>query len=40
MTNKPLKIFLDVGAYRGETLAIALEDKYGFDKFYCFEPVS
>jgi len=34
------KIFLDVGAHTGETLAIALGDKYGFDKIYCFEPVA
>lgn len=34
-----MKIFLDVGAHLGETLAIALEAKYGFDKLYCFEPV-
>lgn len=33
------KIFLDVGAHQGETLKIALEDKYNFDKLYCFEPV-
>ena len=33
------KIFLDVGAHTGETLAIALEEKYAFDKIYCFEPV-
>jgi FkbM family methyltransferase len=35
-----MKIFLDVGAHIGQTLKIALEDKYGFDKIYCFEPVS
>lgn len=34
-----MKIFLDVGAHIGETLEIALESKYGFDKLYCFEPV-
>lgn len=34
-----MKIFLDVGAHFGETLNIALEVKYGFDKLYCFEPV-
>lgn len=37
--ERPLKIFLDVGAHIGQTLKIAQEDKYGFDKFYCFEPV-
>ncbi|MGD0523102.1 MAG: FkbM family methyltransferase [Candidatus Microgenomates bacterium] len=34
-----MKIFLDVGAHIGQTLKIALEDKYKFDKIYCFEPV-
>lgn len=37
--DKKMKIFLDVGAHVGETLKIALEDKYAFDKLYCFEPV-
>lgn len=37
---KKNRIFLDVGAHVGETLAIALEAKYGFDKLYCFEPVT
>ena len=37
---KKNKIFLDVGAHIGETLTIALEDLYGFDKLYCFEPVT
>jgi len=35
-----MKIFLDVGAHTGETLMVALEDKYSFDKIYCFEPIS
>lgn len=35
-----MKIFLDIGAHTGETLAIALEEKYHFDKIYCFEPIS
>lgn len=35
-----MKIFLDVGAHKGETAQIALEDAYGFDKIYCFEPVA
>lgn len=35
-----MKIFLDVGAHTGETLQTAIEDTYGFDKIYCFEPVS
>ena len=34
-----MKIFLDVGAHKGETLEIALEAKYGFDRLDCFEPV-
>lgn len=34
-----MKIFLDVGAYKGETLGVAMEEKYAFDKLYCFEPV-
>lgn len=34
-----MKIFLDVGAHIGQTLKIALENKYHFDKIYCFEPV-
>ena len=33
-----MKIFLDVGAHIGETLEIALDPKYGFDKIYAFEP--
>lgn len=40
LNDKKMKIFLDVGAHIGQTLAIALEDKYGFDKIYCFEPVT
>ena len=35
-----MKIFLDVGAHIGQTLEIALEDKYNFEKIFCFEPVS
>lgn len=34
-----MKIFLDVGAHTGQTLAIALEEKYNFEKIVCFEPV-
>lgn len=29
---------LDVGAHRGETLAVALEPKWGFERIYSFEP--
>ena len=32
------KVFLDVGAHRGQTLAAALERD--FDRIHCFEPVS
>jgi len=35
-----MKIFLDVGAHIGQTTKIALEEKYGFDKVFCFEPVA
>lgn len=37
--QKKKKIFLDIGAHFGESLKIALEPKYDFDKLYCFEPV-
>lgn len=37
--GKAKRIFLDVGAHIGTTLAIALESKYKFDKIFCFEPV-
>ena len=33
------KIFLDVGGHIGETLKVALDPKYNFDKVFCFEPV-
>ena len=35
-----MKIFLDVGAHIGETLEVAIDKKYGFDKIYCFEPAT
>lgn len=34
------KIFLDVGAYVGDTALAVLDYKYKFDEIYCFEPVS
>ena len=34
-----MKIFLDVGAHKGQTASAVLEDSYGFEKIYCFEPV-
>jgi len=33
-----MKIFLDVGAHIGQTLEIALEDKYNFEKIF-FGPI-
>ena len=35
-----MKVFLDVGAFRGETLKVALHPEFGFDKLYSFEPCS
>ena len=34
-----VKVFLDVGSNRGQTVSVVLEPKYGFDRIYCFEPV-
>lgn len=34
-----MKIFLDVGANKGKVTWAALEDSFGFDKIYAFEPV-
>jgi FkbM family methyltransferase len=34
-----MRIFLDVGAHRGETLAAVLSPEFGFDRIVCFEPV-
>ena len=34
-----MKIFLDLGAYTGDTLTIALKAYPDFDKFYAFEPL-
>ena len=34
-----MKAFLDVGSNRGQTVRVALEPKYEFDRIYCFEPV-
>lgn len=34
-----MKVFLDVGSNRGQTVRAALEPKYEFDRIYCFEPV-
>ena len=35
-----MKIFIDLGAYTGDTLRIALEVYKHFDRFYAFEPFS
>lgn len=35
-----MKIFLDVGAFDGDTAKAVLTGNYNFDKIYCFEPVS
>jgi len=35
-----MRIFLDVGGHHGETLDVALDPRWGFDKIYCFEPAS
>jgi FkbM family methyltransferase len=34
-----MKIFLDIGAHQGGTLAIIRHPRYKFDRIYCFEPV-
>ncbi|MFA4890700.1 MAG: FkbM family methyltransferase [Candidatus Paceibacterota bacterium] len=33
-----MRIFLDVGAYTGDTAKAVLSSKHYFDKIYCFEP--
>jgi FkbM family methyltransferase len=33
-----MKVFLDVGAHRGQTLAAVLDQQLGFDRIVCFEP--
>ncbi|MEV1068818.1 FkbM family methyltransferase [Streptomyces sp. NPDC050263] len=33
-----MRIFLDVGGHYGETLDVALDPRWGFDKVFCFEP--
>ena len=32
------KLFLDVGAHVGETLAVAQDPRWAFDRIFCFEP--
>ncbi|MFA5830886.1 MAG: class I SAM-dependent methyltransferase [Candidatus Paceibacterota bacterium] len=33
-----MKIFLDIGAWKGDTAKSVLTSKHDFDKIYCFEP--
>ncbi len=33
-----MKIFLDIGAWKGDTAQSVLTSKHHFDKIYCFEP--
>ena len=35
-----IKILVDVGAHNGETLRVALDPKWGFDRIYSIEPSS
>jgi FkbM family methyltransferase len=35
-----MKVFLDVGAHRGQTLNAVLDPQLRFDKIVCFEPAS
>ena len=34
------KVLVDVGAHTGETLSVAMQEKWGFDQIYSFEPAS
>jgi hypothetical protein len=34
------KVFLDVGGHVGETLTVAMEPRWGFDRIWTFEPAS
>lgn len=34
------KVMIDVGAHLGETLGVAMEPAWGFDRIYSFEPAS
>lgn len=33
-----MRIFIDIGAWKGDTAKDVLTSKYDFDKIYCFEP--
>jgi len=35
-----MRVMLDVGAHYGETLDVALDPRWGFDKVYSFEPAT
>lgn len=35
-----LRVFMDVGAHYGETLDVALDPGWGFDRLYSFEPAA
>ena len=35
-----MRIFLDVGAHDGETLDVALDPRWGFERIHSFEPAS
>lgn len=35
-----MKVFIDLGAYIGDTLEMALKEYRSFDRFYAFEPLS
>lgn len=32
------KVMIDVGAHLGETLSVAMDPRWSFDRIYCFEP--
>lgn len=32
------KVLVDIGAHLGETLEVALDERWGFDRIFCFEP--
>lgn len=35
-----MRVFVDVGAHNGETLHVALDPKWGFERIYALEPAS
>jgi len=36
--GRPRRVFLDVGAHQGQSLRAALEERWGFDRIWAFEP--